>query len=258
MRCSSCGAPLEASDARCPLCDAPVSVALAPAAPVVRRCPRCRYAGEGIAYFRRPGHLALLAAVSLFTWGLGGVLYWLLRRGRAVCPNCGLTWPESAFALPLAATEPRALARREPLAVAQREPRLPSGGLRRRVLGASLAVFGLVLIGVGVAEAEPAPFAAGCVFGLTGTGTFFWGWAARQERRRALRERLERRVLQLATRKGGSLTVTEVASELDLSLAAAEGVLTAMDDGFRVRSDITPEGLLVYEFPEVLHRRLPG
>jgi hypothetical protein len=49
--------------------------------------------------------------------------------------------------------------------------------------------------------------------------------------------------------------VTEVASDLNLSLPAAEKVLTSMEDGFRVRSEITKEGVLYYEFPEVLHRK---
>ena len=62
----------------------------------------------------------------------------------------------------------------------------------------------------------------------------------------------------LADRKGGSLTVTEVAAELNLSLPAAERVLIAMDDGLRVRSDITDEGLILYEFPELQHRRQLG
>jgi hypothetical protein len=63
-------------------------------------------------------------------------------------------------------------------------------------------------------------------------------------------------VLQLATRRGGTLTVTEVAAELDLSLSAAERILTEMDDGFRVLSEVSDEGLLLYQFPEVKLRRL--
>jgi hypothetical protein len=187
--------------------------------------------------------------VSFFTWGMGGIVYWLVRRRRLVCPNCGLTWPERGLA-------PAPV--REVVPFARPESPLPSGGLRRRVLGALLALFGTFLIGAGLVGGEPPAALAGCLFGLAGTGTFFWGWLARQERRQALRQALERRVLQLATRKGGSLTVTEVASELDLSLGAAERVLIGMDDGFRVRSDITPEGVLLFEFPEVQHRRLPG
>ena len=65
---------------------------------------------------------------------------------------------------------------------------------------------------------------------------------------------LQRKVLRLATAKGGTLTVTEVASDLNLSLPAAEKILMSMDDGFRVRSEISDEGVIYYEFPEVRHR----
>src|SRR6185503_13169849 len=96
---------------------------------------------------------------------------------------------------------------------------------------------------------ESTAIAVGSGIGFGGTGMFFWGWRALQERRAALAQSLERKVLQLATRRGGTLTVTEAAAELDLSLPAAEKVLTGMDDGFRVRSEVTDEGILVYEFP---------
>jgi hypothetical protein len=48
--------------------------------------------------------------------------------------------------------------------------------------------------------------------------------------------------------------VTEVASDLNLALPAAEKILESMDDGFRVRSDISRDGVLFYEFPEIVHR----
>ena len=59
----------------------------------------------------------------------------------------------------------------------------------------------------------------------------------------------------LATRRDGVLTVTDVAAELDLTIPAAEKIMIGMDDGFRVRSDITDDGVLYYEFPEVRHRK---
>ena len=65
--------------------------------------------------------------------------------------------------------------------------------------------------------------------------------------------RLQQRVLLFATEKGGTLTVTEVAASLNLSLSAAEDVLDSMDDGLRVRSDVTSQGIIVYEFPELRH-----
>ena len=64
---------------------------------------------------------------------------------------------------------------------------------------------------------------------------------------------LQRKVLLLATEKGGTLTVTEVAASLNMSLSAAEEVLDRMDDGLRVRSDVTDQGIIVYEFPELRH-----
>ena len=248
MRCSSCGERLAATDESCSVCGAAVTVALVDSSPVVQRCPRCRYAGEGIGYFRRPGHLGLLVLVSLFTWGLGGLAYWLLRRGRVVCPNCGLVLGDAGWA------QMPSVGPADPAVV---EP-LPSAGFRRRVLGGVMGVFGTLLVVGGLVGGVPPAVVAGCVFASGGTSAFLFGWRALQERRRVLRETLERRVLQLATRKGGSLTVTEVASDLNLSLTAAEGVLLRMDDGFRVTSDITDEGILVFQFPEVQHRRLSG
>jgi hypothetical protein len=68
-------------------------------------------------------------------------------------------------------------------------------------------------------------------------------------------ERLQRKILRLAQAKGGTLTVTEVAADINLGLPAAEKILTSMDDGFRVRSEISDEGIIYYEFPELLHRK---
>lgn len=239
---------------RCPTCGA--RVARAPArfdsGPLygegpVRRCPRCGYRGDGIRYFRKPSHVALLVGVSIFTYGVGGLVYWLMRRNRQVCPNCGLGWESARGALPATTGEER-----HP---APQEESLPRNGVGRRVLGTLLILVALVFFGVGFTQWEPALFAMGGVTGTAGTLGFWWGLRAQKERRKAVLARLQRQVLLLAGRKGGTLTVTEVAADLNLSLSSAEKVLIAMDDGFRVRSEITPEGLLLYEFPEVKHRK---
>ena len=251
MNCSTCGERLAATDARCPVCGAAVAVLSSSAPPLsVRRCPRCRYVGEGVGYFRRPGHLLLLACVSLFTYGFGGLVYWFARRRHTVCPNCGFTWEgRGQSMIPSRVGEGTQVPEHVP------EPPLPPGGLNRRVLGIAMVLMAAFAIVMGIVNYEGAVVAAGGVLGAVGTGTFFWGWRALQDRRVALTNALERRVLQLATRHGGTLMVTEVAAELDLSLPAAERVLTGMDDGFRVRSDVTDEGILLFEFPEVLHRQ---
>jgi hypothetical protein len=116
-----------------------------------------------------------------------------------------------------------------------------------------MVLFGALLVAIGIIEFELAAIAVGSVFGAGGTTTVWWGLKAREDRRRALMARLQRRVLLLATEKSGTLTVTEVAASLNMSLAVAEGVLDGMDDGLRVRSDVTDQGIIVYEFPELRH-----
>lgn len=248
-RCPTCGEDLDPDEVSCPTCgaevDRPRDVAVR-----VRRCARCGYRGEGIGYFRRPSHIALLLVVALFTYGIGGLVYWLVRRRSRVCPNCGLGWEHARSGLPASGRS----GGREASGAGNGELDLPSGGGKRRFLGVAVILVAALLISVGIVEGELAAVAVGGVTGLAGAGTFCWGWSARQSRREALMSSLRRKVLLLAARKEGTLTVTEVAADLDLSLESAERVLISMDDGFRVRSEITREGLLLYEFPEIQHR----
>jgi hypothetical protein len=136
--------------------------------------------------------------------------------------------------------------------------RLPGSGIKRRVLGAAMVLVATMLILIGFVEWEMAAVAVGSVFGAGGSLTFYWGWNGLQERRKAIMLRLQRKILRLAAAKGGTLTVTEVATDLDLGLPAAEKILTSMDDDLRVRSVISDEGVIVYEFPELMHRKELG
>jgi predicted RNA-binding Zn-ribbon protein involved in translation (DUF1610 family) len=249
MRCSTCGETLEPGARRCPTCGVEVSSEMTVHSNV-RRCPRCGYRGDGIPYFKRASHVALLVAVSLFTYGVGGLAYWLFRRNRVICPNCGLAWQYFPQTLPPPEEK------RSPVQSGSedREP-LPKGGMLRRVAGVGLVLLATLLVVIGIVEAEPGAIATGSGLGAMGTGSFWWGLRALNDRRKALMQRMQQKVLRLATHRGGTLTVTEVASDLNLSLPAAEKVLTSMEDGFRVRSEITKEGVLYYEFPEVLHRK---
>lgn len=240
---------MDSEDRICPACGAEVG-RLRDLPVRVRRCPRCGYRGEGIGYFRRPAHVALLVVVALFTYGIGGLVYWLVRRGHRVCPSCGLGWEHARRGL---VTGPRER-RSGGAAAGDGNLDLPSGGGKRRLLGVVAILAAALLISVGIVDGEVTSVAVGGVTGLAGAGAFWWGWRARQTRRRAVLSGLQRKVLLLAERKGGTLTVTEVAADLDLSLESAERVLISMDDGFRVRSEITREGLLLYEFPEIQHR----
>lgn len=258
MRCTTCGDRLDPGAESCSTCGAAIPTRMlrrgwngeSGGSSSVQQCPRCGYQGHGIGYFSRPGHVGLLIGVSLFTYGLGGLVYWLARRRHYICPNCGLGWDHAGKALP--GSRDHALSRPET------DAHLPTSGIKRRVFGAMMVLVASFLIMMGIIEFAPAAIAVGSVVGAAGSGTFFWGWKALQERRQALATGLQRKVLRLATRKGGTLTVTEVASDLNLSIPAAEKLLVGMDDGFRVRSEITREGILLYEFPEVQHRHELG
>jgi hypothetical protein len=215
----------------------------------VRRCPRCSYQGEGIPYFRRAGHVGMLVGASFFTWGFGGLIYWLARRKHLICPRCGLGWEHASRALAVTGSEPeRVMLEAEP------DEKLPSAGLKRRIAGVGAILMAGLLVLIGFVEWEMVAVAVGSVVGGGGSGMFYWGWKGLQERQKALMQGLQRKILKLADVKGGTLTVTEVAADMNLSLPAAENILTSMDDGFRVRSEISKEGVLYYEFPELLHR----
>jgi predicted RNA-binding Zn-ribbon protein involved in translation (DUF1610 family) len=248
MVCTICGETLERGATSCPVCGTAVARPSARVA-TVRSCPSCGYQGQGVPYFTRSSHIALLIGVSFFTSGIGGLVYWLARRHHRICPSCGLGWHYAGNALPRRDGEPARIA-------GDVEPpvRLPSGGKKRRALGFLLIALGIAMVVGGIAGTELGLLFAGSLVAGAGTGFFAWGSQSLQRRRQALMEALQQRVLRLATRRAGMLTVTDVAAELNLSISAAESVLMAMDDGYHVRSDITEEGVLVYEFPEVRHR----
>jgi len=204
-------------------------------------------------YFRRAGHVGLLVGASLFTYGFGGLVYWLARRKHLVCPRCGLGWENASRALAVTGPEPeQRMIEQEP------DEKLPSAGLKRRILGTGMVLLASLLVLIGFVEGAAEAIAIGSVMGGGGSLTFYWGWQGLQDRRKALMQGIQRKILKLATARGGTLTVTEVAADLNLALPAAEQILVSMDDGFRVRSDISDEGVLYYEFPEIRHRRELG
>jgi len=252
MRCSTCGENLQPGAVRCPTCGTNTPVGMALTSPAgVRRCPRCSYQGEGISYFRRGGHVGLLIGASFFTWGFGGLIYWMARRKHLICPRCGLGWEHASRALAVTGPD-RMTLESEP------DEKLPSTGIKRRVAGVAAILAASFMALMGFVEWVPEMVVVGSVMGAGGSASFYWGWKGLQDRRNALMQALQRKVLKLADLRGGTLTVTEVAADMNVSLPAAENILTAMDDGFRVRSEISKEGVIYYEFPELLHRNQLG
>jgi hypothetical protein len=263
MFCSFCGERLEGAGDRCGACGSPAErPASAPASrpPPLSRvsmCPGCGYLGDGMPYFRRSSHAALLVGAALLTYGIGGLIYWLVKRDALVCPSCGLSWDRARapdIAPFLGDSDPlgRAGAR---LSQMPQEP-IPRGGLARRAAGVLLSILALFLLGVGVLEANGALVVASVSIGLVGASSFAWGWRALHRRREGLLRSLQTRVLHVAAARSGRITATDVASDLGVTLLAAERVLFSLDDGFRVRSDVTDEGLLIFDFPEIRVRNL--
>lgn len=98
--------------------------------------------------------------------------------------------------------------------------------------------------------------AAGTIITLAFAGGAWMLWrsadkdVARVQRAELGRMQLE--VLKLA-REDGRLTVTEVASRLHWPMDRAAAVLDSLDDGLRVASEPSAEGVIVYEFRELIH-----
>jgi hypothetical protein len=250
MYCSTCGAQLVEGRSRCDTCGAAVHRAALPAerswngATVTATCPRCGYRGEGISYFSRGTHVAAVVGLTLITagaMGAGGLIYYLVRRDHVVCPRCGRGWGKNGV-VALVPTSSQGVV----------QPPLPAPvGNAKQAISVLLFLLAAVMVVVGIAATEIAPMFIASVAATAGFALHRSATIQRQRRREALLSSLQLPVLQLAGRKGGQLTVTEVAAELGWTMRRAEKVLQSMDDGLRVTSDVTDEGVIVYEFPEL-------
>jgi hypothetical protein len=134
-----------------------------------------------------------------------------------------------------------------------------NGGAAKQGMSVMLFLLAAILVVAGIASAQFEPL---LIAGVAATGGLVLQRAAtreREQRREALLSALQLPVLQLAGRKGGQLTVTEVAAELGWTMRRAEKVLQSLDDGMRVNSEVTDEGVIVYDFLELIRTtgRLP-
>jgi hypothetical protein len=65
---------------------------------------------------------------------------------------------------------------------------------------------------------------------------------------------LQSKVFRLAARQGGRVTVSDVVIETEMSVGEAEDFMDHMVDGTHVRMEVTDEGQVFYEFPELFGR----
>src|SRR5680860_420892 len=109
MYCSTCGASVPSNRSACDTCGAPLrAVAINPPdAPdqfadvrwMIQHnagvCSRCAYRGEGISYFSRGRNIAGLIGLTFITagaMGVGGLIYYVVRKDHKLCPRCGNDW----------------------------------------------------------------------------------------------------------------------------------------------------------------------
>jgi hypothetical protein len=67
-------------------------------------------------------------------------------------------------------------------------------------------------------------------------------------------QNLEARIVRVAFKRKGRITVSDIVLETGLSIKQAEDAANAMVDGVRVRMEVDDRGLVVYEFPEIIVR----
>ena len=243
----------------------------------VKACPRCGYQGYGDHYFSKIQHVALLVVLGLVTSGIGALVYWLMRFQHRLCPQCGLNWRHASYrALPYPDASVGSQAGDEalvaygdssaPTAFLPPEDRSVQGWLRigggalLGFLGAGWLSGGAMILNMGVSGLAVMPLLmlAGGTAAISGGAALIWSGIKRLRWRRGSPDQLARGVLRLASQRGGRLTASEVAAYMDLSPDEAKKLLDGMEleDSQRVSSDVTDEGVIVYEFPELLRR--PG
>ena len=273
MYCSTCGSRIAEGRATCQVCGAAAARAPLPSThsqtyagmpayggAAVQVCPNCGYRGISAGYFSRGSHVAALVGLSIITapfMAAAGIGYFLLRFNHKVCPRCGMNW--GAHGLRAITLLPGGAGLPSVPAMPSHEAALPvSDPAWTRWLAYAILVFAAILMVAGIGNGEPVPVLLGALFG-GGAGMMLKGVKNDREKRRdAIIQSLQLPVLQLAARKAGRLTVTEVATEMGWPMARAEKVLNSLDDGMRVMSDITDEGVIVYDFLEIRTAQLPG
>lgn len=253
MICQMCGARVPYGRSSCLQCGAPV--ARAPGMSVaayngygsldtVRVCPRCSFHGTSVSYFATGSHIVVLLALALATSGIGALIYLLLRGGERICPQCGLKWGKGGYLAPVAPQSARG-------EIAPPMVAISDGGAKRGWAWA-LWTFAALFLVIGLAEFEAVALGMSMIAGAGGFLLHRSGNEDRERRREALLQSLHLPVLRLAAKRGGRLTVTQVAQDLGWTLPRAEKVLQSMEDGYRVLGDVTPEGVIVYDFPELM------
>jgi hypothetical protein len=129
-------------------------------------------------------------------------------------------------------------------------------GTRKKRIWAYILFFIAFIYGVAFVDGDgdwKVPLFSAVV--AAGVATLLLRSAWQDEERAATVARGDRQlaVLRLAESEDGQLTVTEVAAKLGWSIDDADATLRSLDDGVRVTTTVTDEGVMLYDFPELIH-----
>jgi len=67
-------------------------------------------------------------------------------------------------------------------------------------------------------------------------------------------ESIETSIYRLAAKLGGTITVSDVVTDMSIEPKKAEKKLESMADGVRIRMEVDDAGIVYYEFPELKPR----
>jgi hypothetical protein len=129
-------------------------------------------------------------------------------------------------------------------------------GSRKKRIWAYILFFFAFLFGAGVVEGGKdwrVDLFYAVVAGGVATLLLRSAWKDEEKVVEAARGERQLAVVRLAEAEDGQLTVTEVAAKLGWSVDDAAATLRSMDDGVRVTTTVTDEGVILYDFPELIH-----
>ncbi len=237
-------------------------------------------------FFSRGANLGKLGAFLLL-FPIGPLVYFLMRRDRAICAFCHKTLPAPGlgaltFNVPLALNEPDLVigegangevivrGTSEALRAIGPDDQAPSADelveiawhertcrMSQRRTVALVAAAGLAVLTGGISAARDEAMPAALLFGLGGLAGAVAYLSARRGHRhgiaaQARRQRLRvLQVLDLARAGAGRLSPTAVARELHLDQHEAEALLDSMVDGKRVDVELDEGGHMTYVFSEL-------
>ena len=216
--CTACGTAIPAGATRCIQCGRVYGEE--------NRCPTC----QAYAAVRRVGDSYVCAACG---------------APRLAGPGSFLEKGSSISLVPAVSTQARA----KSVAFSGGAIGLKLVGVVPAFAGSAIGGF-IALIGGTATGAIPGALVA--TFAL-GVGGLMWSWGSNvgKTASRMSSSADELAILALAEKHGGSLSATDVARAMGIGVADAEARLTSLADGTRVVMEVTPEGLLRFEFREV-------